>query len=239
MNWLKSLFGSKNDNTEEETEKSVPEQLTEEILHCTRQKNLAEENINQLEKWAAEAIREVFEVSHHFWYVEHEKYEEIKKQAANKNVVAELVLECDEIVKGYMEQIAFRKSKIKLYETLIEKHQQNLKRYDEAREKIAKQEKMHQASESLSKHRERLQEMQKKTGKLTESITLEEKTKHFEWELRRIEDEYEINKAIEKEMHELENSLGNRQVPDITSAFTDEVDKLVEKIQKSTNNEKS
>ena len=124
MNWIKKIFktGKGNDEVPISREDDMLTKLESSINNCETEINKAEDEKEQIRKWAIEAIRGTFEVPKQFWYEELKMYQKIRSLEEN-NTVDKLVLKkCDEVIQGYLDEIKLRETKIKLYNSLIEKY---------------------------------------------------------------------------------------------------------------------
>ncbi len=221
-NWFK-----KNDDDDEKKESN---QLGEKIEVALRKaqddKRKAADEIKKIDGWARDAIIDVysdfFENAHLSYYKDKhkltalEKYEDIKSQHGSK-LSAEMVEKCDTIVKGYLDQIELRNSKMKLFEKLEQqylKSKMKLKGMKTADGKVG----------DLQSHTDRLKQLDEEAGNLggmmSDSYNLEEINKEFDHKT-------EYFNQLEK----LQYQFGEDVSTNSAKLFKDEVDKMINDIE--------
>lgn len=203
---------------------SLEKKLDGALSKAREERRDAENEIKKIESWAAEAIVDTyadqFPNGHLTYYREQYKekalstYKEIKTENAEK-IPADKAAKCDEIVSGYMNQIELRKSKIKLYDKMI-------KEYEATKSGFKNIERKKASGNKLSKHQERLSELDSNTDIYTDALTDSDKMK----ELQR---EFEMKEEYMRQLDELSRKY-SADAPDkfdSSGAFKDELDKII------------
>lgn len=234
MSWFKKLFEKKKLHNEiyQSKENELLAKLEASIDQCNMGIKKVGDEIDEIRKWANEAIRGAFEVPNKFWYEEHNKYDEIKALTENKTLDYKVVIKCDEIIFAYMEQIKLREAKLNLYQSLIEKYNQN-------KTKMAAIKKRHEDDfnsrlklEALEEHRLRLEQM--KTNPENIENTYEE-SYHLE-ELRNeaneVLEEFEISEEVRTLLEEINSEFKSGNFSSDSKLAIEQIENLTNKINK-------
>jgi hypothetical protein len=228
--WFRALFVKKKQINKEDflIENSLDSKITNAIKNCKSQIKQADFEIAQIKKWAADAIRNVFEVSSRYWYNEISEYEMIKKQFANKNVNPELSTNCDEIINGYLEQIELRKSTIDFCTKLLNEYVETENKLINTKRKISNQMNKEEKLKELQKHRERLHDMNDSSANFENTFVDNERLKILKQEIISLETNLDEKVEIYQQLIELTRKFSEVK-PDNTKNFRQEIDKLKEK----------
>jgi len=183
--------------------------------------------IEKIKSWMAEAIIEtyanVFPNGHLTYYREKykadaiAKYDEIKKENADK-IDPEKVEKCEKIVKAYLNQLNIRESKVNLYDKLV-------KNYEQTKGKISKVELKEIEKGKVDKHEERLKELDVLEDDYTDAYT-------DKAQMEDLVSEFEAKAEYAKQLSILNEKYKDGDIDDYTSssAFKDEIDKLINEI---------
>ncbi len=144
-----------------------------------------------------------------------EKYDEIKKEHASK-LDPKMAKECDKIVEGYLNQIELMNSKKKLYDKLYTEYLMTKKKYQAARDRAEKMER-------LGKHGDRLEEMNDDVNYLADSYK-------DNYELDDISKEVELREEYFKQLENLKQTYGDDDNLDNALAYKKEVDGMINKL---------
>jgi len=233
MSWIKKIFHSKtlDDKNVVSREDEMFSKLESSIENCKAEIKKADNDIDQLKKWAIEAIRECYEVPHNFWYEELNKYEEIKLLDVNKNVDNQVIIDCDDVVLGYREQIALREAKIKLYEGLIEKYQSGIDKINLIKNSKESETISRTKLEALEKHRRRLEQLQTDPENIgahfDESAHLEQVKK----EVDEVYEDFEISEEVRNHMLKINQQFQSANKLFDSKAAINEIEELLKKIK--------
>jgi hypothetical protein len=232
MNWIKKLFksNSHNEKLHLSREEEILVQLDGSIAKCTMDIKKAGEETDQIKKWATEAILEVFQVPNKLWYSEIANYEAIKLLDENKNIDIKVIIKCDEVIAGYMEQIKLRDTKILLYNTLIQKYSETKQKMETVKNKRDGELKAQSKLHALEKHSQRIDQLRNNP----ENVDVDEtnQLEIIKGQIKEVIDEFEISEEVRGTLEEI-----NRQFVSGKQSFTaksaiDEIEKLMEKIKK-------
>ncbi|MCF6364584.1 MAG: hypothetical protein L3J35_00100 [Bacteroidales bacterium] len=199
------------------------------LRNAENDKRDASNEIEKIRSWAAEVIvetyAEIFPNGHLTYYREKykndalENYEKYKTENADK-IDSGKVEKCDKIVKAYLTQIKLRESKLQLYDKLVLK-------YKETKEKLKELELEKVAEDKITKHEERIKQLDGAENEyvdaMTDTIKLEE-----------LEREFELKAEYANQLSLLNEKYKDREdVEDYTTslAFKDEIDKMINEIE--------
>ena len=233
MNWFKKLFEKKKLHNEiyQSKENELLSKLEASINQCTMGIKKAGDEMDQIRKWANEAIRSTFEVPNKFWYEELNKYNEIKALKENKEIDFKLIIKCDEITSAYLEQIKLREAKLNLYQSLIEKYQQN-------KAKMATFKKRHNDDimsksklDALEEHRLRLEQM--KTNPENTESTVEEsyQLEEFRKEADEVLEEFEISEEVRAHLEKINSEFKSGYFSSDSKFAIEQIENLTNKIR--------
>lgn len=224
MSW--GLFNKK-EKSDDQLNKEFRLKIETALKNAQNDKREASNDIEKIKSWAAEAIVEayadIFPNGHLTYYREKykddalAKYEEIKKENAEK-IGEKKAEECDKIVRAYMNQIKLRESKMVLYDKLVTNYQNTMNKLTKVEIKAAEDAK-------VDKHKERLKELDGVEDDFANAMT---DTAEMEELVR----EFELKAEYDKQLKLLNDKYKNESLDDYTtsSAFKDEIDKLVDEI---------
>jgi len=199
------------------------------LRNAENDKRDASNEIEKIRSWAAEVIvetyAEIFPNGHLTYYREKykndalENYEKYKTENADK-IEPEKADKCDKIVKAYLTQIKLRESKLQLYDKLVLK-------YKETKEKLKELELEKIADDKITKHEERIKQLDGAENEyvdaMTDTIKMEE-----------LEREFELKAEYANQLSLLNEKYKDREdVEDYTTslAFKDEIDKMINEIE--------
>ena len=233
MKRIFSWFGNKK-HAPDKTPKplSVDEKIDAAITRCERDRSQALNDIDNIRKWANQAIDKVFDIPHRFWYSEIDDYEKIKELPQNQKVGFQLVTKCDKIVHGYRNQIELRRAKINLCETLIREYINSKEQYNEAREKLRQKISEEHTEQDLAEHLKRLQEMDEDTGELESTLQTTGTLESVKSDLSGIEQDVALNEEYRRQMEQLTKLYDDDRERDNSLAYKKEMDKIVEHLKK-------
>lgn len=220
MAW--NFFKSDTDN---EKEISLEQKIDLALKKAETDRRKAETDINKVRGWAQDAIIEVysefFPNAHLSYYRDKykkdalEKYAQIKEEHASK-LPKDKVAECDQIVNGYLNQIALRESKMKLYEKLT-------REYSSMKNKMKNIENEQVKGDNLQAHKNRLQQLDNDTSLLSESYT-------DNYKLDDLREEVEFKAEYFNQLEALDQQYSDESNFENATAFKDEIDKMLEKL---------
>lgn len=215
----------KNKKKENPLENNSLEQKVDLALkNAKNDKRQAAADVEKIESWIAEVIvetyAEAFPNGHLTYYREKykdeaiEKYETIK--ADNKDKISpEKVEKCDKIVKGYLNQIELRKSKLILYEKLE-------KEYTATKLKLKQLDSQEKSDNKVESHEDRLRQLDTETSSYVDAVTdtnkLDELQKEFE-----LKSEYLNQLTILSDKFDTQSS----DTYDNSLAYKEEIDKII------------
>ena len=224
--WLSKLFGKKETEdivSEEKEDNTFELKIQDAVNKCKNDRISAEKEISNMMTWAEDAIMEIyadyFENAHLSYYREKyrdgllDKYAKIKEEHGPK-IDNQMVMQCDKIVSGYINQASMLMSKVKLFEKLENEHKHILSKLRTAQEKISKMKK-------LDKHSNRLEEMNSDTKHLSASIA-------GGYELEEINREFMLKEEYYNQLEMLNQEYGSDEHFDNALDYKKEVDKMVD-----------
>jgi len=233
MSWFKKIFIKKSQHTSntEPKEEELLEKLETSINQCKTGIKEAGDEIDQIRKWASEAIRESYAVTNEFVYEELSKFNEIKLLEENKSIDIKVITKCDEIIEAYLEQIKLRVAKIALYNSLIEKYQQNedkmkaiKKRHDED---IAARLKL----DALEKHSQRIEQMIKSPDNIETSIEESYNLDILKNEANEVFEQFEINEEVRADLEALNKQFNTGSLISDSKLAIEKIESLADKIK--------
>jgi hypothetical protein len=218
-------FFSKDKPKEEENSlenNSLEKKVDEALLKARNEKRETQREIENIKSWTAEAIIDTYAVlfpnGNMTYYREQykkdamAKYETIKTENAGK-ISEEEAEKCDKIVKAYLNQIALRESKLKLYEKLEAQ-------YLDTKEKLKGVAAQKLKGDKFQKHSERLNSLDTNTETLSEAMLEQNK-------LGDIKQEFELKSEYVNQLEKLKLNYSDDNNHDDASAFKDEIDKMI------------
>lgn len=230
MNWFKSLFNRKDKN--EEQPLSVEDEIDNSIQKCRNEIKKAQNEIDQLYKWAADAVHNTFSVPFDLWYYELGRYDEIKNHEINSDVKSLLVKKCDEIIEGYRNQIQMRESKIQLCETLLKEYTEVKQKYVDTKQRLMLDSEEEEKLAKLEKHSDRLAGMDDDTSDIAQSLESSERFKSIENEVHSIEEEFKLREEYHRQLEQLHQEYGTSETHDNPIAYRNEIEKLIVALMK-------
>ena len=213
----------KNDLEDNSFEKKIDEALR----NAQNDKRDAKKDIENIKSWAAEIIIETyadtFPNGHLTYYREKykadalEKYEQIKKDNAGK-IPADKVEKCDRLLKGYLNQIGLRESKMKLYDKLE-------KQYLDTKAKLKKLDVDKVVDDKINTHEERLRMLDSDTNTYVDAMSDTAKMKE-------LQNEFELKSEYINQLNALSEKYDTQNNDDATytnsGAFKEELDKMLD-----------
>ncbi len=206
-------------------EPSLEERIDEALRKAKTDKRDATREIEDIKKWAADAIIDVyaefFPNSNMTYYRKQyaetalQDYDNIKSKYASK-LEPELVEKCDNIVAGYMNQIQLRESKLKLFQKLE-------KEYEVTKMKLGKAQEQGKRGVELDEHTNRLKNMNEDSESLSTAMT---DSYHLEDIKNDIADKEEYFKQLEK----LKHQYSDESDYSTSLAYKNEIDKMIDKM---------
>lgn len=214
-------------NKEEENpleDNSLEQKIDLALKNAKNDKRLAETDIQKIKSWIAEVIVETyadaFPNGNLTYYREKYKedalqnYDKIKSDNADK-VTPDKAEKCDKIVVGYLNQIALRESKLKLYDKLVNE-------YTATKNKLKNVNLNKVANDKISSHEDRLKQLDDDTKSYVDAVTdtneMDELKREFE-----LKSEYfnQLNKLSDKYDTQSDDSYDN------AIAYKSEIDKIL------------
>jgi hypothetical protein len=234
MSWIKKLFLAKKHeekpNLSREEEMLV--QLENSIAHCNQEILKANEETEQIKKWAAEAILDIFHIPNRLWYSELESYDEIKLLEENRSVDHKVVIKCDEVIAGYIEQVKLRVTKIALYKTLIEKYTITKVKMERIKKRSDDELAIQLKLKALEKHSQRIDQLRNSPENLNDHIEGSYQLEQLKNQARDVIEEFEISEEVKNSLDEINQQFNEGKYTLNTKSVIDEIEKLVEKIKK-------
>lgn len=228
MAW--NIFKKDKDKNDLE-DNSFEKKINEALKNAQNDKRDAIKDIDKIKSWAAEVIvdtyAEVFPNGHLTYYREKykkdalEKYEQIKTDNAGK-VPADKAEKCDRLLKGYLNQIGLRESKLKLYEKLE-------KQYLDTKSKLKNLDADKITNDKIDTHEERLRMLDSDTNTYVDAMSDTAK-------LDELQKEFELKNEYIKQLNELSEKYDTDNDDDATyntsNAFKEELDKMIDDMDK-------
>ena len=216
-----------NKNKEEDPDKELEERINLSLQKARQDKRNAEAEIRKLDNWARDAIVDTYaqffpNAKYSYYKDKHkatalEEYEKLKTENADK-LDKEVAEQCDRIVKGYMNQIELAKSKMKLYDKIVEQ-------YEGLRTKMAEAKKLEKRRNELDEHEERLKKMDESTEHFSKAYTQSS-------ELEDIKTEVETHEEYMKQLDKITMELNDKDNYNSALAYKEEVDKMLKNLDK-------
>jgi hypothetical protein len=215
----------KKDKEDEDPTIELGQKIQSALQKSEQDKREAEKMVKTIETWAADAIidnyDEFFPNAHLSFYRDKYKqtafadYEKIKAKHGQK-LPEEVFEKCENIVKGYLNQIELQKAQVLLFEKLYNEHKKTKQKFDAmlARNK---------RNAEMEKHQERLQEMNNNTTGLGDVYK-------DEYTLDEINNEFAHQETYFDELHKLKQQYGNDANFENAIAYKDEIEKITNKI---------
>ncbi len=223
MAW--NLFGNK--DKEEDPNKEIEERMNLALQKARQDKRNMEAEIRKLDNWARDAIVDTYadffpNAKYSYYKEKHkttalEEYENMKKQYAEK-LDAEVVEQCDRIVQGYLNQIELSKSKMQLYDKIVEQ-------YENLKQKMQQAKQLGTRRAELSEHEKRLKSMDEDTGHFANSYMQSS-------DLEYIKNEVETHEEYMKQLDKISLEMSDKDNYSGALAYKDEVDKMLKNLNK-------
>jgi DNA-binding transcriptional regulator YdaS (Cro superfamily) len=219
------LFDRKKTNEDDNNleNNSLEKKVDEALLKARNEKRDTQKEIENIKSWAAEAIIDtygsLFPNGHLTFYREQykkdaiAKYDKIKTENADK-VSPEAAEKCDKIVKAYLNQIALRESKLKLFEKVEAE-------YLLTKEKLKGVAAQKAKGDKFLKHSERLNSLDNHAETLSEAMLEQNK-------MNDIKQEFELKAEYVNQLEKLKQNYSDDVNHDNASAFKDEIDKMLQ-----------
>ena len=212
--FFKNIFSKKKADNEKDNNVILLQKIQNSINKCLKDKNSALDDIENIKKWSKELILEIFKVPSAYWYEELKEYENIKYLPENQNVSQRLVHKCDEVIKGYREQITVQETKIKLSDTLLIEYGKTNKKLQDTILKISKLKKEEEQMKLLEKHNKRISEMSNNTADLENAYNYSDNLEFMNIDIQTIEDEFKLHEEFLNQM-ELIGSISKSDLSDL------------------------
>jgi hypothetical protein len=234
MSWIKNMFKSKKsaDDQEVSREGEMLQKLESSITHCKEEILKAGDETEQLKKWAAEAIMEVFFVPNKLWYNEIAAFEEIKQLSENSAIDHKVVLKCNEVVDGYKEQIRLREAKVVLYTTLIDKYIQTKDKMEQLKKRSDNEKLAQQKIQALEKHSKRIDQLRNSPGNLNDHIEGSNQLELLKIEAKEVLEDFEISEEVKSTLEEINQQFNEGKYSQNANSAIEEIEKLTDKIKK-------
>jgi len=196
----------------------IESQLRKSISKARQDKFKSESNINKLTQWAEDTIMntftaDLFPEGQPFTRSEVlEKWSEIKESHADK-VSYEVLDKCNDVVKGYMNQIELEKSKIKAFEKLQTE-------YEGLKEKVRVAKQNSKKSQRIDKQNKKLQNMQEDVSGMASAIELE-------YNMDDLSKEVELKQEYFKQLEQLQYQYGDDIDSNEAVDFKQKIDEIL------------
>lgn len=212
-----ALIGASKAETESQ-EFEIESQLRKSISKARQDKFKSESNINKLTQWAEDTIMntftaDLFQGGQPFTRSEVlKKWEEIKEKHADK-VSYEVLEKCNDVVKGYLNQIDLEKSKIKVFEKLQTE-------YEGLKEKIRVTKQNSKKSQRIDKQGAKLSAIQDDTSGMASAIKLE-------YTMDDLSKEVELKQEYFKQLEQLQYQYGDEVNSSESVEFKQKLDEML------------
>jgi hypothetical protein len=212
----------------EETDpnQELENKLNENLQKARQDKRTVEASIKQLDSYARDAIVDAysafFQNAKFSYYKDQykktalEEYEKMK-ETYKAQIDADVAAQCERIVKGYMNQIELSKSKMALYDKLVEQ-------YEQLKQKMVAAKEQDKRRTELKEHEDRLKTMDESTEHLENTIVQTS-------ELEDIKNEVEFREEYLNQLEKLSLEFDNKENYSGALAYKDEVDKMLNKLK--------
>jgi hypothetical protein len=200
------------------TEFELESQIRKAISKARQDKFKSEANINKLTMWAQETIVTAYDdlfpngTMPFSKEKAFENYEKIKEEYGNK-LTFEVLDKCDNVVKGYINQIELEKSKIKVFDKMQTE-------YEAMKEKIKIAKQQMKKSERVGKYENKLKTMQDDTSGLASAI-------NNEYTLDNLTKEVELKQEYFKQLEQLHYEYGDDVDPNKAIEYKTKVDEIL------------
>jgi hypothetical protein len=205
---------------------TLEERVNLALQKAKEDKNLASTEIRNINKWAAEAIIDVYSAffpNSNLTYYRNQyaqtalaEYNNIKEKYANQ-LDAEVVSKCDHIVSGYLNQIQLRESKLKLFEKIEAE-------YAKTKEKLRMAEKQGQRTDKMQEHENRLKSLDNDSSTLSTAMT-------ETYKLDDLKEEIATKEEYFNQLEKLHNQFSDDSDFNNSIAYKGEIDKMIEDIK--------
>jgi hypothetical protein len=216
-----ALIGASKAETEGQ-EFEIESQLRKSISKARQDKFRSEANINKLTQWAQDTVMntftsDLFPEGQPFTRNQVlEKWSEISEKYAEK-VSFEVLDKCNDVVKGYLNQIDLEKSKIKVFDKLQTE-------YEELKEKIRITKQNSKKSQRIDKQGKKLQSMQDDTTGIAHAIELE-------YNMEDLTKEVEVKQEYFKQLEQLQYQYGDDVNSTEAVDFKQKIDEMLKNLE--------
>jgi hypothetical protein len=208
---------------DKEKEVSLQERVELALQKAKEDKRLASKEIQDINKWAAEAIIDFYSAffpNSNLTYYRNQyaatalaEYKNIKEKYSAQ-LDAEMVEKCDNIVSGYLNQIQLRESKLKLFEKIEAE-------YLQTKEKLRMAEKQGQRTDKIQQHTERLKNLDNDSTSLSTAMT-------ETYKLDDLKEEIALKEEYFNQLEKLNNQFADESDYNNSIAYKGEIDKMIE-----------
>ncbi|MFN8257725.1 MAG: hypothetical protein U0W24_18665 [Bacteroidales bacterium] len=209
-----------------EREITLEERVTIALQKAKEDKRLASKEIQDIKKWAAEAIIDFYSAffpNSNLTYYRNQyaetalaQYSSIKEKYSQQ-LGEEMVQKCENIVNGYLNQIQLRESKLKLFEKIEAE-------YIQTKEKLRLAEKQGQRTDRIQEHEERLKNLDNDSEGLSKAMTQT-------YKLEDIKQEIELKEEYFNQLEKLQNQFADESDYNNSIAYKGEIDKMLENMK--------
>ncbi|MDF1549213.1 MAG: hypothetical protein P1P88_15410, partial [Bacteroidales bacterium] len=157
-------------------------------------------------------------------------YQEIRALEENKSLDYHVVQKCDEIVKGYLDEIELRKAKIELYKSLIVKYLANKEKMLLIKSRKDNESIAQTKLASLEKHSKRLEQLRTDPENFAAHI---EETNHLDMlkdEVNEVYEEFEISEEVRDYLLNLDEQFRTSGTGFNSRMAITEIEQLMKKI---------
>jgi len=210
-------------------------ELEEAITKCNIDKQDTISDIENMNKWAKEVILEIFEVPHKYWYKEIVNYQKIKDEDINKDVSANLILNTDKVILGYIEQIEIKQTKLLFYEALLKEYERISAKLNNAFSRLEQLKKDEEQIKMLNKHKKKIENMSNSKENMDDIYKQAEDLNSLTEDIKTINQEFNFRKEMSDKVLELEKDVINEAESANIETLNNEVKTLITKF----NNAKS
>ncbi len=206
-----------------EQEITLEERVNLALQKAKEDKNLAAKEIRDINKWAAEAIIDVYSAffpNSNLTYYRNQyaetaltEYSNIKAKYASQ-LEAEMAEKCDKIVSGYLNQIQLRESKLKLFEKIEAD-------YMKTKEKLRMAEKQGQRGDKMQEHEQRLKNLDNDSSSLSNAMT-------ETYKLDDLKEEIATKEEYFNQLEKLHSQFSDDSDYNNSIAYKGEIDKMLE-----------
>jgi len=219
-------MGWKKKKKDKEQEITLEERVNLALQKAKEDKRLADKEIRDIKKWAAEAIIDVYSAffpNSNLTYYRNQyaetalsEYNTIKEKYSSQ-LDPEMADKCDNIVSGYLNQIQLRESKLKLFEKIESE-------YMKTKEKLRMAEKQGQRTDKVQEHEERLKNLDNDSSSLSAAMTQT-------YKLDDLKEEIALKEEYFNQLEKLHTQFSDDSDYNNSIAYKGEIDKMIEEIK--------